>query len=40
MEEAISNFRLLLEKQGQKGFKDLATILSQLSKTPPTSILI
>ena len=32
MEEAINNFLLLLEKQEKKGFKDLATILSQMPK--------
>ena len=32
MEEAINKFLLQLEKQEKKGFKDLASILSQLPK--------
>ena len=32
MEEAINNFLMLSEKQEKKGFKHLATILSQLPK--------
>ena len=38
MEEAINNFLLLLEKQEKKGFKDLATILSQLPKPAQGSV--
>ena len=30
MEQAINKFLQLLEKQEKKGFKDLATLLSQL----------
>jgi len=32
MEEAIKRFLLQLEKQEKKGFKDLASVLSQLPK--------
>ena len=32
MEQAINKFLQLLEKQEKKGFKDLATLLSHLSK--------
>ena len=32
IKKAINNFLLLLDKQEKKGFKDLATILSQLPK--------
>ena len=32
MEQAINKFLQLLEKQEKKGFKDLATLLSQLPK--------
>jgi len=32
MEDAINKFLVQLEKQGRKGFKDLASVLSQLPK--------
>ena len=38
MEQAINNFLQRLEKQEKKGFKDLATILSQLPKPSQGSV--
>ena len=38
MEEAINKFLLQLEKQEKKGFKDLASILSQLPKPAQGSV--
>ena len=38
MDEAINRFLLQLEKQGKKGFKDLASVLSQLPKPAQGSV--